>query len=291
MYGQDFTFNGKSLSEFGMMMCVFDGVDDDKLSLNRDIISTEFNSHRDYINILSAKYTETLSFQISIIKNICENKTQDKMVISRSELRALTSWLTSASTTSTFILIDDDEKFDEYVEYDCLCTNIEPFVVSGNIYGVTATFTCNAPYGYSKTRIEEYSSSSNRINFVYYNDSDVYDKYYYPDKVKIYANDNTSEIVIKNNTLGITSKIDITNIGDIIIDAKRKIIYANDDYTYPFFLEQIGVTCKNLISNINSYGSDFYWFGMKNSENAITIEGDIEKVEIHSRFPRKVGAF
>ena len=293
MYGQDFVFNEKSLSSFGMIMCVFDDTEDDKLSLGRELISTELTSYRDYIHILGSKYTETLSFQVSIIKSICENKTQNEMAISRSELRSLTSWLTSTSTTSTFYLVDDDKKFDEYIEYDCLCTDIEPFAVGEAIYGLTATFTCNAPYGYSKNTIYEYECPENEtsFNFTFFNDSDVLEKMFRPEIIRIYPN-GIINAFIQNKTLNKRISLNATVSEYLTIDTKRKVFYENNNFFSPIPLAKLGFTTEKLINNINTYATDgVYWFDMQQGDNEFVVDGSIKKIEIECRFPRKVGGF
>lgn len=297
MYGQDFVFNEKSLSSFGMIMCVVDGMEDDKFSLSRDIISTELTSYRDYIHILGSKYTETLSFQVSIIKNPCENQSQNEMAISRSELRSLTSWLTSTSTTSTFYLVDDDKKFDEYIEYDCLCTDIEPFIVSGVIYGMTITFTCNAPYGYSEKIIyvNDNEPYSDTFSFSIYNDSDIFNSLYRPEIVKIYPKEKTVNAIITNTTLNKSltlNKVFTDSSSYLTIDTKRKIFYENDNYSSPIRFSELGITTENLINSVNTYGTNsIYWFDLAIGENEFVIKNDVLKVEMECRFPRKVGGF
>ena len=300
MYGQDFVFNGRSLSEFGMMMCVFDNAEDDKLSLGRELISTELTSYRDYIHILGSKHTETLSFQVSIIKSICENKTQNEMAISRSELRNITNWLTGNTSASTFHLIDEDKLFDEYIEYDCVCTDIEPFVVGGTIYGMTVTFTCNAPYGYSERTIYknagDNASYSDTFSFSIYNDSDVLSSLYRPEIVKIYPKwSSTINGTITNTTLNksLTLYKTLTNSSSYLtIDTKRKIFYENDKHSSPIPLSELGISTKTLINNVNTYGTDgMYWFELAQGENEFVVKDYIIKVEMECRFPRKVGGF
>ena len=297
MYGQDFVFNGRSLSEFGMIMCVFDDTEDDKLSLGRELISTELTSYRDYIHILGSKYTETLSFQVSIIKSICENKTQNEMAISRSELRSITNWLTGTTSASTFHLVDEDKRFDEYIEYDCICTDIEPFIVSGVIYGMTITFTCNAPYGYSEKIIyvNDNEPYSDTFSFSIYNDSDVLSSLYRPEIVKIYPREKTIDVVITNTTLNKSltlNKVFTDSSSYLTIDTKRKIFYENDNYSSPILFSELGITTENLINSVNTYGTNsIYWFDLAIGENEFVIKNDVLKVEMECRFPRKVGGF
>lgn len=289
---QDFYYNGKSLSEFGMMMINTDSIEDGSFSLAREIIQTNLSTHSNTIKILSTKYTDTLQFQICIIKDVCMFKKQFERVLHRTEQHELTKWLTGTTTPTLFQPFDYPYKFEEAIEYFCVVTDITPFLVGKEIYGMYVTFKCNAPYGYTPLSTENYDLSTNFVdNLLFYCDSGELTQLYLPQEVRLHTGNNVYT-VINNTTVGKQLKIKTDANSDYIISPHRKAIYKVDNSGNKklLTLHDVGIELNTNIFNINSIGSPIYWLGFADGDNLLETT-NISHLEIDYRFPRKVGVF
>ncbi len=80
VYGKNFEFNGKSSSDFGIMLAGFEEISSIPLGLDREINRGESNVYRPRQNHFGATYVSPLKLKYSSIKNIEED--QNDMIFS-----------------------------------------------------------------------------------------------------------------------------------------------------------------------------------------------------------------
>lgn len=265
--GTSFTYLGQSLKSKGYIMVDFDD-DDTPLALTREIESGEMNKYRYIPNYFGAYPTDTLSFEVDIMKNLCVNEQKD-LLITREEFSELAAWLTS-STLPSILYFDDNS--DEQLYYFAVVEDIQPYEV-GDLYGVRITFRCNSPYAYTG-EIKKILSANSSTSFDTY--SDLWNDYIYPSIVV--KPSSTGSVTLTNVSDGNKSiTLSVRNSNNITIDCQKLII---SDKAGIITFEDLG------ISDVD----DIYWPRLLgHGKNTFTIKGNCT-AEISYREPRKVGA-
>lgn len=168
------------------LMCVdFNSDDNIPLGLQRSISKGETNRYRIKSNHFYCAYDNPLEFEIHIVKECCDYGSQSEMMFSKSEVRKITRWLTSTSLPLLLNGVDDEGA----INYCGIFTNIESFVVGGEIYGFILKFTNDSPFAYSDV-ITQNETLNGTKNIVVDNDSDLLDDYCKP-VLKIHPHTNT----------------------------------------------------------------------------------------------------
>ncbi len=274
VYGKNFEFNGKSSSDFGIMLAGFEEISSIPLGLDREINRGESNVYRPRQNHFGATYASPLEFELSVIKNIEED--QNDMIFSRNDIRSIAAWLTSPLYPILFHMTDYefDAYLEEPIDYYVTFSSIENVVVNGEIVGLTIKATCDCPFGYSQEFSKEIPANS---GITITNTSDNYDGFIYP-IIKINPTDN-GQITISNDTeqKSITFKSKGAN-NAIFIDCQRLEIKDSIDSLIP--LSDLGV----------SNPADIYFPRLLHGQNKISVKGNA-KVTLTYREYRKVGAY
>lgn len=274
VYGKNFEFNGKSSSDFGIMLAGFEEISSIPLGLDREINRGESNVYRPRQNHFGATYSSPLEFELSVIKNIEED--QNDMIFSRNDIRSIAAWLTSPLYPLLFHMTDYefDAYLEEPIDYYVIFSSIENVVVNGGIVGLTIKATCDCPFGYSQEFSKEIPANS---GITITNTSDNYDGFIYP-IIKINPTDN-GQITISNDTeqKSITFKSKGAN-NAIFIDCQRLEIKDSIDSLIP--LSDLGV----------SNPADIYFPRLLHGQNKISVKGNA-KVTLTYREYRKVGAY
>lgn len=289
IFGSSFTYNGKSSDDFGVIICASEQPESIPIGLTREILKGEITSRRPVANWYNAKYSDVLTFEVTITKP--ENR-----AFSREEIRDINAWLTGPRTPT--LLFFEDEAFDP-INYYGVFTDVTNVYGSG-ILMLTYTFTADSPYGWSNERIFKYVSGE---VFEIINDTDELSEFVYP-LLKITANegtqisiDNSSEISsdLLNHkiTLTIPSKENnITFESPLYIDTKYHKIYFIRNSTkekVPVSLSNLGFSTDTL-TNLENGSLGLYWPRLVPGTNKFKIIGNCN-IEISFRCPRKVGAY
>ena len=274
VYGKNFEFNGKSSSDFGIMLSGFEEISSISLGLDREINRGESNVYRPRQYHFGATYAYPLESELSVIKNIEED--QNDMIFSRNDIRSIAAWLTSPLYPLLFHMTDYefDAYLEEPIDYYVTFSSIENVVVNGGIVGLTIKATCDCPFGYSQEFSKEIPANS---GITITNTSDNYDGLIYP-IIKINPTDN-GQITISNDTeqKSITFKSKGAN-NAIFIDCQRLEIKDSIDSLIP--LSDLGV----------SNPADIYFPRLLHGQNKISVKGNA-KVTLTYREYRKVGAY
>ncbi len=294
MIGKDFYYDGHLLSEYGLIMAK---PDEDQSFITRSIIGTEQSSKRPIKNILGMKYDETLPLRFFIIKDNCHNSNQKYSRFSQTELRHIRRWLESPKAAIELKMIKNTDE--ENICYFGVFTDVQPFIVGSDCYGLNLTFQCNAPYGFSSPYTEVFDcpkSTTYTHRYVCTNDEKY--EYVYP-VIKLYLNPsitNKGKISIKNITDNNSSlSINIPNISYIIIDSKKKQIL--DPNGTIMRLCDLGINTDEIFdySSIFNGSLTVKWPRLLYGENELQFDtsvlNSVTKIELTTRFVRKVDGF
>lgn len=150
IFGSSFTYNGKSSDDFGVIICASEQPESIPMGLTREILKGEITSRRPVSNWYNTKYSDVLTFEVTITKP--ENR-----AFSREEVRDINAWLTGPRTPT--LLFFEDEAFDP-INYYGVFTDVTNVYGSG-VLMLTYTFTADSPYGWSNEREFAYNNLEN----------------------------------------------------------------------------------------------------------------------------------
>lgn len=268
---KSFTYcNKNTLEDFGLNMVLADN-EEINLGLSREVLKGSITKFRDATNHLGAKFSEVLSFPITLIKR-SKTGNQEELKWSREEIRNLTSWLTSVDVPQ-LLEFQYKETREETIDYFGLFTDISTYNLDNIIYGITLTFTCSSSFGYTKENSYKCSANS---KIVIDNTSDKWNDYVYP-KIEIVPS-VTGSITITNITDERKSiSLEVKNQNTVYVDCQNNLIY---DKAGVLTLSDLGITVDDL--------DTLYWLRLVHGENIIQVDGNAE-VTIKCRYERKVG--
>lgn len=268
IYGDSFTYNGVSSTEYDVVLASIDNISTYEMGLSQSLIVGDMNKYRNRQNYNGRKYNDVLSFQFSIVRTPYVDGKQQ--YFTRADIRKINKWLTGADAPCV-LHFDDDE---EYIDYICLITDVDNTAYDGRIVELKYSVTCNAPYGYSEMQsIEMTVSSSENIRIV--SNSDEINGYIYP-KITINPT-STGEIQLKNTDENAVIIINAKKSLPITINCELQQFY--DDIGLMSF-EDLGITDI----------SDIYIPRLKYGDNNFTVIGNCS-IKFEWREPRKVGAY
>lgn len=268
-FGKYFEYNGHTSQEYNLMLASFDEIDEYASGMERDVQRGEMNRYRFKPNHFGMSYSNTLEFDITFIKDMCNGA---DMAFTRSEYRAIVDWLSEPEYPSLYHMTDYEESWaDEEEDYFGVFSNIQNHA-SGEVIGITATFTCDSPFAWSPIRTVTFEGNDAQIINI---DADV--EYTYPQIV--ITPHSTTDIAIKNITED--RELDLTPLAknDIItIDCEKLTI---TDY----------IGSNIYLSDLGIYDPQYlYWPKLLKGENEIQIDSDATIVFTY-REARKVGAY
>jgi hypothetical protein len=193
---KDFTFNNKKLSDFGYISVEFDDTNEATFGLERELIKGEPTRYRVATNHLGADYREALTFEIHIVKeeSECSNDI-DEMEISRDDVRNISKWLTETEHPTWLKFTNTDGKVDD-LRYCGVFTDIKGFKTN-RLYGLKLTFTNNSPFAYTNNIVSTHTVNNN-VTAVINNDSDLTNRYSYPNIRMVTTRAGQQEVYICN---------------------------------------------------------------------------------------------
>ncbi len=310
IFGSSFTYNGKSSDDFGVIICASETPDSIPMGLTREALKGEITSRRPVANWYNTKYSDVLTFDVTITK-------PEGRAFSREEVRDLNAWLTGPRTPA--LLFFEDEAFDPINYYGV-------FTESSNIYGggilmLTYTFTADSPYGWSNEREYAYNNLEDSLisvndknlyisesnvavtlqkgdEFQVINDTDELNDFTYP-LITVYSYkgqeisiENISEISddLLSHKITFTIPKDIDNGKPLYIDSKyHKVYYFVGGKKILVTLSDLGFTTENLL-NIDRGKMGLYWPRLVSGANKFQITGGCS-IKMTFRCPRKAGAY
>lgn len=218
----DFIYDHQSLFDFGFMIASFEAQNELPFGLERTVDKGDRNKSRERSNVLGVLYTEDLLFTITIIKDICTYPTPEQQIISESDLRNIACWLTSPLEPLWLETISDGTIND--IRYCGIFTNIEPVLV-GNLYGLTLSFQCVSPFGYTHD-IQNVFYLNGKQTLTIKNNSDAFYEYAYP-TISIQPTENTDLVLIN---LSESKEVDSGQIAEEVTDKLLALTNKVKDY-------------------------------------------------------------
>ena len=159
MFATDFLFDSQRLSDFGCMICSFDG---DFASAEGSEI--EYNvvqsPNKDKFTFYGAKWSSQITWTFSICKNPCVD---DDVYFSQYEESQLAKWLLK---TNGYKYFQFDQEGYEDIYYKAY-VHMMPHQVGGRTIGFDLTVTSDCAYGYTDLMIKKATINSStplRIN-------------------------------------------------------------------------------------------------------------------------------
>ena len=219
MYAIDFEYDGKRLSDFGMILCSFDSPGLETVSSGADIT---FNTTKavgsDKVKMYGSKYEEMYTTPFQICKNPCNN--HDDMHIEPNKVSALQRWLCRKDGFHPFRPVQDDM---QDVYWNATFSS-KQLTLNGKVVGLELTMNADSPYAYLSIGTIDYSVNSGE-SFSLYDSSDEVG-FIYP-VVKITCKGN-GKIILKNSLDSKSTVLSNLTSGEIItLDGENKIISSS----------------------------------------------------------------
>lgn len=236
MYATDFEYDGKTLSSFGFIACVFDadkGVQTSDYGIEITFNTTE-TKHGEHYLLTSTQYDDCVSATFDICK---DSDKYDDLEITNDEFRKISRWL-SRKEYLPFRVIDSEHETDAC--YFDASFNINKIYIAEKLYGIELSMVTNRPYGYGQKQIVKLDISDTSKQYTFTDKSDEVG-YIYPD-VEITCN-ASGNLKLKNENAGNTTVINNVINGEIInIDGTTMQISTSkdshtklyDDFNYSF---------------------------------------------------------
>lgn len=147
MYATNFEYDGKQLSDYGMMLCSFDSPGPETLSSGADLtFQTAKSVGSDKIKIYGTDYSEGYTAVFQICRIPCAAR--PKIYLTPGEISALQRWLCRKDGYHPFKLLQDDFR-DIYWNAVFSCKQIE---LKGETAGLELTMYTDSPYAYLAAR-------------------------------------------------------------------------------------------------------------------------------------------
>ena len=293
----DFRYVDSWLSDFGFTMI---GSEEEQQFVGRTIEKAEITSLRARPNHYGVVYNDVLTLNFLIVKTdwICGGS-DELGKLRDSEINYLRGWLESPKLPE--LLHVDLEDHDLVTNYFGLFTDVQPYVLDGDCYGLKLTFTCDSPYGYSEEHVETYDVGVNQPNLTgtFINGSVEYKETQKP-IITITSTDTfgrSGTLTIKNVTDG-NKTMSITlpsSLSSLVIDCDNRVVKDGDGNLVP--LSDLGVTLP-IGDNYNYISTEqyfFYWLeflpGINELEFSTNSSNTIQNIKISSRDIIKSGGF
>lgn len=296
MTGTNFYYDDHALSDYGL---IISGSDEEQSFISRSVVGTEQSVKRPEQHVFNTSYDDVLKIPFSILKNPHDNPNQLDMRFTEQELSEIRRWLESPRTPKELIVENKNNIENETICYFGLFTDVQPFVVGADCYGLDLTFQCNAPYGYSTPIVHVFEfPKTSTYSYQYACLSDEKYDFVYP-VIKLYLNSSISNkgtITIKNITDNNNSlTINLPNTSYITIDCKKKQILNADGNNVR--LCDLGFSTDDIFDYYSIFtGSvSIYWprlvYGENEFKYTTSVLNSVTKIEMTYRLIRKVDGF
>ena len=250
MYALDFEYDGRLLSNYGFIICEFDG--QNGLSIMETGYKITFNKvarNRGRVNsLVSTQYDECITAQFHICKNPDEF---DDLEITNDEYRDMVRWLNRHEFLQ-FRVLSEAEGVDRASCYFNATFNIEKIYIHDVLYGLSLTIETDAPFGYGLPFEKTWEVDANEtIEFVDLSDDFGF---IYPDMTIICG--ESGDLVISNITFDNTMQINNCIAGEKIsvygspqiLESSNKRHKIYNDFNYEFL--RIGNSYTDRVNSL-----------------------------------------
>lgn len=251
MNANDFTYDNKKLSDYGFIVCDFNG-GDGVTEINSGALITFNTSKKSYgkkYHLINTEYDSCVSATFDICKN---PETNDDMMISELEYRKIARWL-NRKEFIPFNFISHSANEEETIYFNA-SFNLSKLYIRHQFCGIRCNMVTNAPFGYGKKKTFIHTFSGND-SFVLKDSSDEIG-YIYPDititcleagNLAITNSLTGSNMIIKN--VSVDEQIEIKGEPQIINTSKVSHNIVND---FNFRFLTVGNTAATRNNTISS---------------------------------------
>jgi len=249
MIANDFEYDGVRASNFGLMMCSFDGGGGiETISIGAEInYNTSAIAGGKRFDITNTTYDNPLECTFQVCKKDCLSR--ENYYFDVHEQRAIARWLNREE--DHMFRIQSDEAAYDYVQFEGKF-NINKIEFNGFVVGFELHFISNRPYAIG--HLEKHVINATTPNFTY-KFYDISDKvgYIYPKIMTITCN-QACNLVIKNKTEDRDTRINNCTSGEVITFTDSLTVSTTkdhaiqNDFNYTFF--RIANSYNNRLNEI-----------------------------------------
>lgn len=252
MYALDFEYDGQYLSDYGFIICDFNGSSGaNSISAGSKITFNTVSRHRGKRNSLtSTQYNERIQAKFAICK---DPETNTDMSITDDEYRNLMRWL-NRNEFLKFQVLDDYDVNKESCFYNA-SFNVDKVKIREILYGLELTMETDSPFGYGEVQRFTYTIN-NQLDIVSLMDVSDEIGSIYPDMVITCNSDG--DLTVCNESEDCTMTIRNCKLGEVITVYGDPMIITSsyedhdicNDFNYEFF--RIGNRLDDRINRISA---------------------------------------
>lgn len=181
-YFKDFTYLGRKLSELnGHYVSVdFEQNPDIAFAFSRDTDYGDTNRYRIEPNTAASSLNDHLTFELHIVKDPDTLISQDDAILTDTDIRELTRWLTSTSSSQYLCFEYEEDAANTTPYYYGQFSDIRPFSINGDVCGLKLIFECSTPYGYTGELTDTLTLNGSMVSYTLMNQDDRLNDYCYP---------------------------------------------------------------------------------------------------------------
>ena len=232
----DFEYDSHYLSDFGFIICSFDGSSGvENVSVGSEIsFNTVPMRQGRHFGLTSAVYENCIEAEFDIMKDACLSS--DIQEISDAEFRHIMRWLNRREFLPFRFIEEDDDFNNRY--YDA-SFNIEKITVDDKLYGVKLKMITNSPFGYGEDIKFIWDADPDSQMIVQDMSDEIGDTF---PVLKITMKES-GDLYLRNETIGRQTLIKNCTINEVItIDNKHQIVSTDrethkiyNDFNFIFF--------------------------------------------------------
>lgn len=229
MKALDFIFDGLYLSDFGCIICTFNGNSFETASVGSNITFNKSSIQNGKLQpLVSTKYDSTYEADFQICKKPESFNLKDEKYFSIEEQRDIMRWLNRNDFCDLFILSNEMESFCYNGSF-----NIEKITIGGNTVGFQLHFTSSRPFALDRKSVRSFNFPNRNMSIKIYDTSDEIGYRYVDMEVEC---KESGTLEIKNSLDKQCTKIENCTAGE-------KIIFHN------MIIETSSVSHKQTIMN------------------------------------------
>ena len=179
MRAMDFEYDGLRLSDFGYILCNFDGGGMDTVELGAPVsLNTVPMANGVKQEIVSASYDDTLTFTFQICRNVCNG--HDDIDITVDDIRELSRWLNRKEYHKFRIISDDYSGI-----YFMSTFNISKICMDGMVCGLELEMVTDSPFAYHDRYIKRIRNDEAGVVRTFFAKGDEYGSFYPDVEIKV----------------------------------------------------------------------------------------------------------
>lgn len=270
MHFIDFEYDKERLSDYGMVICNFNGNKGiETVPSGADISFNQTKpSGTDKFHLYSSNYESAYTATFQICKNPCGKKSDGSMHLTTDEVSAIQRWLCRKNSYHIFKI---DQNGYENIFWKSTFSS-KQIMADGHIIGLELTMSTDCPYAYSEIRPIEFNCKANEP-FTVYDTSDEEGHIYpsmeiqFPENA-LAPNENAVPFTfeLSNSLDSKTTKIKNCSANEIIKIDGEHLIISSSGAPHPSLASDFNYFFPKIV---NSYG---------NRKNIFTANADCKIV-------------